>query len=221
MSVEVKKKREKTKILGSCKAIVYIVVNHENPVGFGILTSPVAGTQFCLHCCFFLLTTIYLAIYHVWMWVLTSECAFWLILLSIDLYVDWVGTDSTESTGLIMPVPMPRGPRLEVRNKNVVRYKSEVWLLSAVLQFFFCACHSVRNHCSARLIASCKGEEKLPSQSKYYAHLNTCLKIAHWWGGEKRREREELDNLHTNLKIEKGGDKIEQTNKIKLLGLVH
>jgi hypothetical protein len=35
------------------------------------------------------------------------------------------------------------------------------------------------------------------------------------------REREELDNLHTNLKIEKGGDKIEQTNKIKLLGLVH
>lgn len=120
----------------------------------------------------------------------TSECGFWLLLLSIDLYVDWVGTDSTESTGLIMPVPMPRGPRLEVRNKNVVRYKSEVWLLSAVLQFFFCACHSVRNHCSARLIASCKGEEKLPSQSKYYAHLNTCLKIAHWWGGEKRRERE-------------------------------
>lgn len=159
-------------------------------MGFGILTSPVAGTQFCLHCCFFLLTTIYLAIYHVWMWVLTSECAFWLLLLSIDLYVDWVGTDSTESTGLIMPVPMPRGPRLEVRNKNVVRYKSEVWLLSAVLQFFFCACHSVRNHCNARLIASCKGEEKLPSQSKYYAHLNTCLKIAHWWGGEKRRERE-------------------------------
>lgn len=63
------------------------------------------------------------------MWVLTSEILGKLILvllLSIDLYVDWVGTNSTESTGLIMPVPMPRGPRLEVRNKNVVRYKSEV-----------------------------------------------------------------------------------------------